>query len=107
MRFFGRRFYLGALFVLVSALMLRGGVRLQTIKRRWGIPIATLRRWRQWWREAFPATELWRAKVIMHGCMEIEFARLFGGPGWAGVNTKIIVKKFRMFLMTLFLLGNL
>ena len=41
----------------------------------------------------------------MHCCMKIEFARLFGGPGWASVNTKIIVKKYRMFLMTLFLLG--
>ena len=44
-------------------------------------------------------------EVIMHRCMKIEFARLFGGPGWASVDTKIIVKKFRMFLMTLFLLG--
>ena len=41
----------------------------------------------------------------MHCCMKIEFARLFGRPGWASVDTKIIVKKFRMFLMTLFLLG--
>ena len=61
-RFFGRRFYLGALFVLVSALVLRGGVRLQTVKRKWGIPVATLRRWRTWWLEAFPATEPWGAK---------------------------------------------
>ena len=44
-------------------------------------------------------------EVIMHCCMKIEFARLFGGPGWASVDTKIIVKKFRMFLMTLVLLG--
>ena len=35
-RFFGRRFYVGALFLLVSALALAGGVRLQTITRRWG-----------------------------------------------------------------------
>ena len=33
-RFFARRFYPGALFLLVSALALRGGVRLQTIKRK-------------------------------------------------------------------------
>ena len=45
------------------------------------------------------------ADVEVNRCMKIEFARLFGGPGWASVNTKIIVKKFRMFLMTLFLLG--
>ena len=38
-RFFGRRFYVGALFVLVSALALAGGVRLQTIARRWGDPV--------------------------------------------------------------------
>ena len=44
-------------------------------------------------------------EVIMHRCMKIEFARLFGGPGWVSENTKIIMKKFRMFLMTLFLLG--
>ncbi len=61
-RFFGRRFYLGALFVLVSALVLRGGVRLQTIKRKWGIPVATLRRWRRWWLQAFPLTREWQAK---------------------------------------------
>ena len=62
MRFFGRRFYVGALFILISALVLRGGVRLQTIKRKWGIPVATLRRWRTWWLETFPATEPWGAK---------------------------------------------
>ena len=44
-------------------------------------------------------------EVIMHRCMKIEFARLFGRPGWASVDTKIIVKKFRMFLMTFVLLG--
>ena len=32
------------------------------IKRKWGIPVATLCRWRKCWREAFPATEPWRAK---------------------------------------------
>ena len=37
--------------------------------------------------------------------MKIEFARLFGRPGWASADTKIIVNKFRMFLMTLVLLG--
>ena len=58
-RFFGRRFYLGALFLVVSALALRGGVRLQTVERKWGVPISTLRRWRL---AAFPATEPWGAK---------------------------------------------
>ena len=61
-RFFGRRFYVGALFLLVSALALAGGVRLQTIARRWRVPASTLRRWRRWWRETFPLSPQWAAK---------------------------------------------
>ena len=61
-RFFGRRFYVGALFVLVSALSLAGGVRLQTIARRWRVPSPTLRRWRRWWQERFPLSPEWQAK---------------------------------------------
>ena len=61
-RFFGRRFYVGALFLVASALALRGGVRLSTISRKWKIPMMTLRRWRQWWREAFETTPGWRDK---------------------------------------------
>ena len=90
-RFFGRRFYLGALFVLVSALMLRGGVRLQTIKRRWGIPIATLRRWRQWWRGGVPgdgalAGEAGRAGDAVRGgaaalCAAADAGRTLRRPG--------------------------
>ena len=62
-RFFGRRFYVGGLFLLVSALVLRGGVRLETVGRKWRIPVVTLRRWRRWWREAFPATGPWRREA--------------------------------------------
>ena len=61
-RFFGRRFYVGALFVVVSALAVAGGVRLHTVARRWGVAPATLKRWRRWWLEAFPETREWRAK---------------------------------------------
>ena len=61
-RFFGRRFYVGGLFLLVSALVLRGGVRLETVGRKWRIPVETLRRWRRWWQEAFPETGPWREK---------------------------------------------
>jgi len=61
-RFFDRRFYVGALFLVVSALALTGGVRLQTIARRWGVPASTLRRWRRWWLEAFPLSREWQAK---------------------------------------------
>ena len=61
-RFFGRRFYVGGVFVVVSALALGGSVRLQTIARRWGISVSTLKRWRRWWLEVFPVTGQWQAK---------------------------------------------
>ena len=61
-RFFGRRFHVGALFLVVSALAVTGGVRLQTIARRWGVPAPTLKRWRRWWLEAFPVTREWQAR---------------------------------------------
>ena len=61
-RFFGRRFRVAPLFLLMSALVLAGGARLEAIGRKWGIPSPTLRRWRRWWRETFPATPAWQAK---------------------------------------------
>ncbi len=54
-RFFSRRFCMGALFLLVSAQALNGGVRLQTIARRCGVPASKLKRWRRLWLGAFPA----------------------------------------------------
>lgn len=61
-RFFGRRFRVAPLFVMVSVLALSGGARLETVHRQWGIPVLTLRRWRRWWCESFPAARLWRWK---------------------------------------------
>lgn len=60
-RFFGRRVYLGCSFVLVMAMShgvsLRRAVRLHA---ELGVGLRTLRRWRQWWREVFVASALWR-----------------------------------------------
>jgi hypothetical protein len=60
-RFLGRRVYLSAVVVLVSAM--QNGV---TGKRAWplhevvGISLRTLKRWRQWWREGFVASPFWQ-----------------------------------------------
>lgn len=35
-------------------------------------------------------------EVVMDRCVKIEHARLFGGLGWAGVNTKVISAKRRV-----------
>ena len=61
-RFFGRRFRVAPLFLMVNVLVLTGGARLEAIGRQWGIPVMTLRRWRWWWCERFPKTREWRVK---------------------------------------------
>ena len=37
-------------------------------------------------------------EVIMNRCMKIEYARLFGGLGWIGVDTKVISGKRSMYI---------
>ncbi len=60
LRFLGRRVYLGAVVVLVSAMM-RGltSWRVAKLCALVGADRRTLERWRRWWREAFPRTALW------------------------------------------------
>lgn len=62
LRFLGRKVYLGAVVVLVSAL--RCGptpVRLRYLEQRVGVNRRTVARWRKWWCEQFIATSFWRA----------------------------------------------
>ena len=61
LRFIGRRVYLGAVVVLVSAMM-RGltSWRVAALCKLVGADRRTLERWRRWWREVFPFTALWR-----------------------------------------------
>ncbi len=61
-RFLGRRWYLAATVVLVSAL--RDGLtprRVAQLRKVHDVSRRTLERWRAWWLETFPATDLWRA----------------------------------------------
>jgi len=62
LRFLGRKVYLGAVVVVVSAL--RCGVtptRARYLQERVGISPRTLMRWRKWWCEELIATPFWRA----------------------------------------------
>jgi hypothetical protein len=62
LRFLGRKVYLGAVVVLISAL--RCGVtpaRMRYLEERVGVSRRTLMRWRRWWHEQFVATLFWRA----------------------------------------------
>ena len=60
-RFRGRRVYLGAVVLLVSAM--RGGItdkRAAELHKRLGVSRRTLWRWRSWWRGSFPASDFWK-----------------------------------------------
>ncbi|MGH7897451.1 MAG: hypothetical protein ACREQQ_05835 [Candidatus Binatia bacterium] len=61
-RFLGRRVYLGAVVVLVSA-MLAGPTprRVATLVDVLGVSRRTLERWRKWWRTTFAESVFWKA----------------------------------------------
>lgn len=56
-RFLGRKVYLGAVVVVMTAL--RHG-RVAELARLTGASRETIARWRGWWAETFPATAFWR-----------------------------------------------
>jgi hypothetical protein len=61
-RYLGRRVYLGAVVVLVTAL--QAGItpaRAQRLHAWLGVSMRTLQRWRTWWRTTFVTTAFWRA----------------------------------------------
>ena len=58
-RFFGRRAYLGAVVVLVSA-MQKGATAAQELRALVGVSRRTMTRWREWWRPTFVASPFWR-----------------------------------------------
>jgi hypothetical protein len=61
-RFLGRKVYLSAVVVLVSAL--RQGPspsRVRVLHELFGVGERTLRRWRQWWQKIFVEGSFWRA----------------------------------------------
>lgn len=57
MRFLGRRVYLGAVVLLVSAM--QRGASPDHLRELLGVSGRTLGRWRQWWQATFPATSFW------------------------------------------------
>lgn len=62
LRFLGRKVYLGAVVVLVTAL--RCGptpVRMSYLQSRIGVSRRTVMRWRRWWCDVVPTTPFWRA----------------------------------------------
>jgi hypothetical protein len=61
LRFLGRKVYLGAVVVVVSA-MRHGATpaRMRKLRDLLGVSRRTVERWRRWWRDAFAESPFWR-----------------------------------------------
>ena len=88
LRFFGRRVYLGPVFVLASAMI--GGIserRTAALGELLGVSTRTLARWRSWWHRDFPQSDFWRLKrarfapPVDGSCMPGSLLERFGEVG--------------------------
>lgn len=62
LRFLGRKVYLSAVVVVVSA-MRHGSspARMRKLREHFGVSRRTVERWRVWWRESFAESAFWKA----------------------------------------------
>jgi hypothetical protein len=88
LRFFGRRVYLGPVFVLISAMI--HGITEKRAAALWnlvGVSKRTLERWRRWWREKLPQSGFWRAvrgrlaSPLEPSSLPASLLQRFGDPG--------------------------
>ena len=86
-RYLGRRVYLGAVVVLVTAM--HAGItpaRAQHLHDLLGVSRRTLHRWRVWWRTTFLTTAFWRATQglfmppVRSDTLPASLLERFGGP---------------------------
>ncbi len=78
-RFFGRIWVPGPLFIIIS--LLTDGIslrRIESIKRRFGmdIKLSTWMRWREWWLSKFPQTKFWQQNMGAAQCKKMILAPL-------------------------------
>jgi hypothetical protein len=68
LRFLGRKVYLGAVVVLVTA-MRHGATptRVARLQELVGVSVRTLARWRKWWRDVFGTSRFWQATAGRFG----------------------------------------
>lgn len=60
-RFLGRKVYLNAMVVLLTAMPQQSTPRtLRSLRAIFGVTRQTLARWRVWWQATFPKSEFWR-----------------------------------------------
>jgi hypothetical protein len=88
LRFFGRRVYLGPVFVLACAMMQGlSEERVAALRELLGVSRRTLLRWRTWWLEVFPQSGFWRGARGRFGspvdpsCLPASLLERFGQAG--------------------------
>jgi hypothetical protein len=94
LRFLGRKVYLGAVVVLVSA-MRHGATpaRLRKLREHLGVSRRTVERWRRWWREAFVESAFWRVAraafmpPVAPDLLPVSLLEHFAGDGEARLLT--------------------
>jgi hypothetical protein len=60
-RFLGRKVYLGAIIILISAMRQGPSPRqVRELSARFGVDRQTIARWQVFWREHFPQTPFWK-----------------------------------------------
>jgi hypothetical protein len=59
-RFFGRVVYWSVHMVLISAMLNGRSSDIEKIMSEFNVDIRTLKRWRKWWKNIFPATKFWK-----------------------------------------------
>jgi hypothetical protein len=71
-RFLGRKVYLGAVVILISA-MRQGPTprRVRELSRLFGVDRATIARWQAFWRDHVPRTPFWKVARSSRACGEI------------------------------------
>ena len=60
LRFFYSTIFASSFFILISALMNNNDFDLKLAAKKFDVDIKTLRRWKKWWIEIFPTTDLFK-----------------------------------------------
>lgn len=109
-RFLGRKVFLGAVVILVSA-MRQGPTprRVRELTKLLGVSRRTIYRWRGFWNERFPQTAFWKAaRARLVPVFEItEFPRSFVEAFVSGADDRDGWKKLLLFLSPISITGGL
>src|SRR5205807_6810138 len=87
-RFLGRKVYVGAVVVLVSA-MRQGATAARQLCELAGVSLRTIARWREWWRSIFVASPFWRVAAaafmppVDEACLPAALLERFSGEAAA------------------------